>query len=58
MPIEIRELIIKTTVEESSGRSSEGMNTTSDKELDNLKSELMKACKSYVDSKFRGQKMR
>lgn len=58
MPIEIRELIIKTTVEESSGRSSEGMNTASDKELDNLKSELMKACKNYVDSKFRGQKMR
>ena len=56
MPIEIRELIIKTTVESNSiDRSSASLNDT---DVQNLRSRILKECKDLIKTESKNKKDR
>ena len=55
MPIEIRELIIKTTVHEQKEASSSSL---SNEEVKQLKKSIVESCKSYIDGRIRDERKR
>ena len=59
MPIEVRELIIKTTiVEDSFTDTGQRKNTLSKKEIEKLKREIIDSCKEEILNKINREKER
>jgi len=56
MPIEIRELVIKTTIENSTEHSTQQQ--TSTEALERMYRRVLQQCKSYIDQKIKEDKER
>lgn len=56
MPIEIKELVIKTTVVDTHNRDKKAATTTAN--LAEIKEQLLAECKAYFDEKLKEQKRR
>lgn len=58
MPIEIRELIIKTTVENDQKGTNNPNGSGGDVNVSKLKKQLLDACKTYINEKVNEEKER
>lgn len=58
MPIEIRELIIKTSIVEGKPEASRPQGTISKKELEKLKKEIIELCMEEIVDKLNKEKER
>jgi len=58
MPIEIQELIIKTTVDSKESPTNKATESIDELSISRLKKQLLAACKTYINEKVNEEKER